>query len=118
MVNPEHFELPQEQILARLQRENDWYRKKYGAVIGKRGLQNWKNLFRWPNIYEWTILFMMILALFMAWAYQHDIEATRENVYRTLINEGTYNPTTDYSNITITNPFLSINEETLKSGET
>ncbi len=55
-----------------------WYEKRYGPVIGKRGSGNWKNLFRMPNIYEWTILFMIIMALFMAWAYNYDISTCRE----------------------------------------
>lgn len=57
-----------------------WYEKKYGAYIEKRGFHNWKNLFRKPTMYEWTILFMIIMALFIAWAYQRDIAVCRETI--------------------------------------
>lgn len=46
--------------------------------IEKRGLHNWKNLFRKPTLYEWVILFMLIMALFIAWAYQNDTSLCRE----------------------------------------
>jgi len=40
----------------------------------KRGLHNWRNLFRKPTLNEWIILFMLILSLFLAWAYKTDIQ--------------------------------------------
>jgi hypothetical protein len=59
-----------------LKKRLDWYEKKYGPYIEKRGLKdNWKNLFRKPTLLEWTILFMLIMGLFSAWAYQRDIKA-------------------------------------------
>ena len=77
MVNPEPFELPKEQLLARLK----WYEDKYGSSIGnKRGLHNWKNLFKKPTLQDWIILFMLVMMLFVAWSYSHDISACREYI--------------------------------------
>lgn len=45
--------------------------------VEKRGFHNWRKLFRKPTLYEWTILFMLILSLFMSWAYQRDIQEYR-----------------------------------------
>jgi len=80
MVNPEPFQLPREEVINRLQKENDWYNKKYGPYIGKRGVHNWKNLFRRPNILEWTILIMLLMALFMGWAYYRDFKVYEQNI--------------------------------------
>lgn len=57
-----------------------WYEKKYGPYIEKRGLQNFRNLFRTPNIYEWTILFMLIMAFAITWAYNYDTNLCRETM--------------------------------------
>jgi hypothetical protein len=46
----------------------------------KRGLHNWKNLFRKPTFLEWVIFFMIVMVLFMAWAYKHDIESCQDFV--------------------------------------
>ena len=73
MVNPEPFELPKEQLLAKLK----WYEEKYGSSIGNRGLHNWKNLFNKPSLQDWIVLFMLIMMLFVAWSYQRDIQACR-----------------------------------------
>lgn len=61
----------------------EWYEKRYGSYIEKRGLHNWKNLFRKPTFSEWIILALLLLGLFIAYAYQHDISACREylNLY-------------------------------------
>jgi hypothetical protein len=61
-----------------LEKRVSWYEKKYGPYIGDRGLKNWKNLFRRPNIYELTILFMLLMSFFIAWAYIHDVSMCRE----------------------------------------
>ena len=74
MVNPEPFELPKEQLLAKLK----WYENKYGSSIGNRGLHNWKNLFNKPSLQDWIVLFMLIMMLFVAWSYKHDIQACRD----------------------------------------
>lgn len=63
-----------------LKKRLEWYEKRYGAYIEKRGLGNWRNLFRKPNIYEWTILFMLIMSYFIAWAYSHDVKACHETL--------------------------------------
>jgi len=59
------------------EKQLEWYKKKY-PYIEKRGLSNWKNLFRKPTLEEWTILFMLIMGLFVAWAYMKDIQTCRE----------------------------------------
>lgn len=61
-----------------MQKRLAWYDKKYGPYIDKRGLSNWRNLFRMPNILEWTIFAMIVLVLFMGWAYSHDVAQCRE----------------------------------------
>ena len=69
-----------------------WFEKRYGPYIPEKGLRNWKLLFRMPTMYEWTILFMLAMGLFMAWAYYHDIEACQINCERSKlfdnINQG------------------------------
>lgn len=61
-----------------LEKRLAWYSKKYGSYIEKRGLKNWKNLFNKPTLYEWTILFMILMALFIAWAYERDTALCRQ----------------------------------------
>ena len=72
-----------------------WYENRYGPYIPKAGLRNWKNLFRKPTLQEWTILFMLLMGLFMAWAYYHDIEACKINCERTCYGVDT-NPYYEY----------------------
>lgn len=67
-------ELSREELEKRLK----WYEKKYGVYIEKTGLHNWKNLFKRPTLYECTILFMLLMGLFMGWAYQRDVALCRE----------------------------------------
>ena len=43
----------------------------------KRGLHNWRNLFNKPSFQDWMVLFMLIMVLFMVWAYQYDIGACK-----------------------------------------
>lgn len=74
MVNIKNFQLSREELEKRL----NWYSNKYGPYIQKRGLHNWKNLFRKPNLHEWIILIMITMALFIGWAYNHDISQCRE----------------------------------------
>lgn len=61
-----------------LQKRVNWYEKKYGPYIEKKGLHNWKNLFKKPTLMEWTILVMIIMSLFIAWAYTQDVQACSE----------------------------------------
>lgn len=68
--------LSQEELEKRIQ----WYEKRYGPYIEKRGFHNWKNLFRWPNTYEWTILAMLLMSLFIAFAYQSDVKSCQDTL--------------------------------------
>ena len=72
----ETYNLPRHELLKRVL----WYEKKYPPYIEKKGLHNWKNLFRKPTLYECVILIMLLMALFMWWAYSHDMEVCREIV--------------------------------------
>lgn len=65
--------------IIRLKKKLEWYEKRY-PYIEKRGVHNWKNLFRKPTLSDWVILIMLILALFSAWAYNKDISICREYV--------------------------------------
>lgn len=101
-----------------LERRLKWYESKYGAYVYKKGFHNWKNLFRKPNIYDWTILFMLLMGLFIGWAYNHDIGACRE--FLSTIDD----KACEICNTQIeqaTNPFLNnlsiINEENPITGE-
>src|SRR3990167_3860271 len=68
------MELTKEELEKRI----DWYGKKYGPYIEKKGLHNWKNLFRKPTLLEWTILIMLLMGLFMGWAYSYDVKQCRQ----------------------------------------
>ena len=57
-----------------------YFEHKYGPYIEQRGLKNWRNLFKKPTLLEGTILFMLIMALFIAWAYQRDTALCREMI--------------------------------------
>lgn len=74
MATIDNFQLSREELEKRL----NWYSNKYGPYIQKRGLHNWKNLFRKPNLQEWIILIMITMAMFIGWAYNHDISQCRE----------------------------------------
>lgn len=76
MVNIKAFELSREELEARLRA----YENRYGAYIKDRGLHNWKNLFKKPRFSDWMILFMLIMVLFVAWSYSHDIKACRDYI--------------------------------------
>lgn len=60
--------------------ELEYYRKTYGPIIEKRGFHNWKNLFKKPSFSEWIVLFMLIMGLFLAWAYKIDIKSCEDFV--------------------------------------
>lgn len=70
----------EEQNIEEYKKKLEWYEKKYGPYIEKRGLHNWRNLFRKPNLLEWTILFMLVMSLFIAWAYQQDTHLCRDTL--------------------------------------
>ena len=63
-----------------LEKKLSWFSKKYGPYIEKRGLGNWRNLFAKPTLSEWTILFMLLMMGFVAWAYLADTEECRETL--------------------------------------
>jgi len=63
-----------------LLKQVNWYEDRYGPYIERRGLHNWKNLLRKPNLLEWTILAMLVLGLFMAYAYGVDTKQCRETL--------------------------------------
>lgn len=46
----------------------------------KRGLHNWRNLFKKPNGYEWTILFMLILGGMIAYSYKVETQLCRDTL--------------------------------------
>lgn len=71
--------LPRYELLKR----THWYEKRYGPYIEKKGIKNWKNLFRKPTFSEWIILAMLIGLGFVAWAYQRDIAACHEVINQT-----------------------------------
>ena len=63
-----------------LQKKLKWYENKFGPYYESRGLKNWKNLFRKPTLMEWTLLLVIVLGLFGAWAYLSDTENCRETL--------------------------------------
>ena len=126
MVSPDNFTIPKEQQinklknsnmiltqeLERLKKENKWYNKTYGPYIEKRGLNNWKNLFRRPNLLEWTIFIMLLLSLFMGWAYKHDTELCRSYIQEQ--EQRIINPILTYPTPNFNLSKLELNEETIK----
>jgi len=69
----------------------NWYENKYGPYIKSKGIHNWKNLFKKPTYNDWVILFMLVMALFIAWSYQHDVSICREYIKQQQDNFGTSN---------------------------
>ena len=100
MVNGDFFD---EMKLKQLEEDNEWYAKNYGPRITKRGFGNFKNLFRRPNILEWTILAMLIMGLFMGWAYQRDIAICREYINNQQNFFEDFNPTITSHRFNISN---------------
>lgn len=98
-------EIPREQLEAQL----SWYRKTYGEPIMRRGLHNWKNLYKKkPTLQDWIILFMIIMSLFISWAYQRDITICREYIAEQEAQVIRPSETTAHANISL--------EEIQKSG--
>jgi hypothetical protein len=54
--------------------------------IEKRGLHNWKNLFRKPTLNDWIIFILLMMVMFMAWAYQRDIAVCKQAINFSLGN--------------------------------
>ena len=65
-----------------LEKRLKWYETKYGPYIEKPGLNNWRNLFRKPSFQDWTILFLLIMVLFIAYAYRMDMANAKEFLER------------------------------------
>lgn len=61
-----------------LEKRLEWYESKYGPYVVKRGFHNWKNLFKKPTFQDWLILIMLIIGLFIGWAYNHDTKECRD----------------------------------------
>lgn len=103
-----------------LEKRLKYYEDKYGPYIEKRGLQNWRNLFRKPNMLEWTIFFMLVMGLFIAWAYHNDISQCQEVINQ--INEDPcyycilLKPKMNI-NSSLISSFKEVNLTGLKSGE-
>lgn len=48
--------------------------------IKDRGLHNWKNLFRMPSLNDMIMLFIIVMVLVGAWAYNHDTKICRQTL--------------------------------------
>jgi hypothetical protein len=48
-----------------------------GNVPQKRGLHNWRNLFKKPTFQDWIIMFMLIMVVLMGYAYKSETEQCR-----------------------------------------
>jgi len=74
--------------------KTDQHCEHCGAVIQPaRGInkQNIKRLFSFStNPSDWIVLFMIIMVLFGAWAYNHDISVCREMVQQQTSNPDAY----------------------------
>jgi len=46
--------------------------------LTERGLKNWKNLFKKPDLDSFITLALIILVLYLAWAYKRDISVLRD----------------------------------------
>jgi hypothetical protein len=80
MVDPTPFELPREQLEAKLrlaEKKVAYFEKTYSPYIETKGVQNWKNLFRKPTYLDWVILFFLLMGLFMFAAYYMDINSIK-----------------------------------------
>ncbi|GAG84749.1 unnamed protein product [marine sediment metagenome] len=82
-----------------LEKKASWYEKKYGPYIEKKGLHNWKNLFRKPTLLEYIILFMLLMGLFMTWAYIEDTAICREIVNNPVVFCSSQSVPINYSGI-------------------
>ena len=69
-----------ETILEGYKTKLKWYEKNYGPYIEKRGLKNWKNLFRKPTMRDLLLLIILAGVLLSAWAYKSDIQTCQETL--------------------------------------
>jgi len=106
--------LPKEELEKRV----NWYSKKYGPYIDKRGLNNWKNLFRKPTLLEWTILVMLLMGIFMAFAYQMDNASCGEVMANPCLYCNTFlNPVQDSAPINIDELWINKGDEFVNGSE-
>lgn len=68
----------------------------------------WKALWRMPSLNEWITLFMIIMILFVSWAYKHDVGVCKEYIdnfdYYCLQRNSSFIAPPNYSS-----PFNSVN---------
>ena len=67
-------------ILEGYKKKLDWFEKSYGPYIDKRGLKNWKNLFKKPTMRDLLILIILVGILLSAWAYKNDIQTCQDTL--------------------------------------
>ena len=86
-----------------LMKRVNWYSGKFGPYVEKKGLHNWKNLFKKPTMSEMIVLVMLIMALFLWWTYSHDIKECKiivaecnEILNPTIPNQGSFNFSDDF----------------------
>ncbi len=65
------------------------------------GFHNWKNLFRKPTLDELITLFIIILAIALFFAWQHDINQYKEYIAKNC-NEGILVPNLNNQSVNIT----------------
>jgi len=66
--------------IGKLQTKLKWYEDNYGPYVEKRGLKNWKNLFRKPTMRDLLLLIILAGVLLSAWAYKYDIQTCQETL--------------------------------------
>jgi len=57
-----------------------WYENKYGPYIEKKGLHNWKNLFKKPTFMEMVVLFLLIGYIVIAFIYVQETKMCKESL--------------------------------------
>ena len=65
-----------------LKKRLKWYEKSYGPYIEKRGIGNWKNLFKKPTGRDILILVILVGILLSAVAYKSDIKTCQDTLQR------------------------------------
>jgi len=54
------------------------YRRCSGCGQLKEIKSPWKELWKMPTMHEWITLFIIVMVLFVAWAYKHDTQVCRD----------------------------------------
>jgi len=68
--------MEQEELEKRLK----WYESKYGPYYEKKGLRNWKNLFKKPTPSQMTVFLLVVIILIGALGYSNDTKSCRETL--------------------------------------